>query len=130
MFPIKKHIPDLTVASLALMGCGGEGLGEYEARLDRLEPEVTAFCMRAVDCVPRQYDNDVDYCRLTLLFYGAPFSPLDPEKCEEAWLEFFDCYAQADCFDFPVGRTDRCAGSIDPIERFCASIESMQPGEG
>ncbi len=130
MFVPKKRIPKLAAATLALAGCAddGYGLGEYGARVDRLDPPVTEFCMKALNCASRLYQGDIDLCRTLFLFYATPPLPADADACEEAWLDFFDCYTDAACVDFPVGNGDACADSIDALFLPC-EIQAPPSGD-
>jgi hypothetical protein len=47
-FTPKKTIPPIA-AGLALAGCGDDSLQQALDRMERLDPLVTAFCMKNVD---------------------------------------------------------------------------------
>jgi hypothetical protein len=108
MFSPKKKIPSLAAAGLALAGCGDGGANsELDAARDRiaqLDPSVTAFCMREIECDPYPEDpffGDVDNCRtLILQLYGDYIqgSP-DPDACGAAFIAAFDCAGDTPCDD-------------------------------
>lgn len=132
MFEPKKKIPSIAAAGLALAGCGdGGGTSELDAARDRiaqLDPSVTAFCMREIECDPYPEDSyfgDVDSCRtLMLQLYGDYIegSP-DPEECGAAFIASFDCAGDTPC-DEILGT---CEAEYDATYAVCTGDEEVVP---
>jgi len=103
VFTPKKVIPPVAAAGLALAGCGdGGGQGPLDLqqaldRMERLDPLVTAFCMKRLDCYDYYYD--VDYCRFYSLYIADSYIQLsdDPAACYGAGQSYFECFIDAEC---------------------------------
>lgn len=99
-FTPKKTIPPVAAAGLALAGCGGDPTELQQAldRMERVDPLVTAFCMKNVDCDPAYYD-DVDSCRFFWLYYVDAYVQIsdDPAACYDAGRSYFECFNEAAC---------------------------------
>jgi len=99
-FTPKKTIPPVAAAGLALAGCGGDSSEFQQAldRMERLDPLVTAFCMKNMECYPVYY-ADVDLCRFSLLYYVDAIIQLsdDPAACYDAGRSYFECLTEAAC---------------------------------
>ena len=95
----KKSIPSVAAAGLALVGCGNDD--NSAARIDRLDPAVSDFCMTAVECNPSLGEDYVDYCRALYLYYADTYIALsdNPAACEAAFLSYFRCFSgcSVDC---------------------------------
>jgi len=89
---LKKRIPPVAAAGLALVGCGSDD--STSARIERLDPAVSAFCMTALECNPSLGEDYVDYCRALYLYYADTYIALsdDPAACEAAYLSYFGCF--------------------------------------
>jgi len=102
-FTPKKTIPPIAAAGLALVGCGDDPLDLQQAldRMERLDPVVTAFCMKNVECYAGYYNYyyDVDSCRFVWLYYADTVIQLsnDPAACYDAGRSYFECFAEAAC---------------------------------
>jgi hypothetical protein len=115
VFTPKKTIPPVAAAGLALAGCGDDP-SEFQQALDRMErvdPLVTAFCMKNVDCYAGYYyyDYDVDSCRVSLLYYVDAVIQLsdDPAACYDAGQSYFECFIGAECGTAEVACRDEYA---------------------
>ena len=91
---------------VVLGGCGDPGYSfdEQRERIDLVEPHVTAYCLNALACVPRVYQDSLDACRVAWLQIATTEPVVGAEStrsCDEAARQFFDCGAQASCLDFP-----------------------------
>ena len=111
-FTPKKTIPPVAAAGLALAGCGD--LSEFQQalnRMDRFDPLVTAFCMKAVECYPDYYYYGVDYCRVWGLYYADTVIQLsdDPAACYDAGRSYFECFERAACGTADVVCSDQYA---------------------
>jgi len=99
-FTPKKTIPPVAAAGLALVSCGDDPSEFQQAldRMERLDPLVTAFCMKNMDCYPGYY-IDVDDCRLLWLYYADTIIQLsdDPAACYNAGRSYFECFEKAAC---------------------------------
>jgi len=99
-FTPKKAIPPVAAAGLALVGCGDDSSEFQQAlnRMDRLDPLVTAFCMKTVECYPDYYYG-VDGCRVSWLYYVDTVIQLsdDPTACYDAGRSYFECLTEAAC---------------------------------
>lgn len=100
LFKPKRTIPPVAAAGLTLAGCGDDSSELQQAidRMERLDPLVTAFCMKNVDCYPDYY-YDVDSCRVFWLYYADAIIQLsdDPAACYNAGRSFFECFEEAEC---------------------------------
>ena len=100
-FAPKKTIPPIAAAGLALAGCGDDPLQQALDRMERLDPLVTAFCMKNVDCYAGYYSYyyDVDDCRVWWLYYVDAVIQLsdDPAACYDAGRSYFECLTEAAC---------------------------------
>ncbi|KPK17804.1 MAG: hypothetical protein AMJ62_00790 [Myxococcales bacterium SG8_38] len=99
-FTPKKTIPPVAAAGLALAGCGDDS-PELQLALDRMQsidPLITAFCMKQVECYPGYY-TDLDGCRVFWLFYADAYIQLadDSAVCYEAGRSYFECVTNAEC---------------------------------
>lgn len=92
MFGPKKMIPKLTVAALALSGCGGDGgaNGDFDASL-------SAFCMN-VDAPCWGYS--VEYCTA---YYNAVNAYNADAQCTAALISYFNCGATKTCDEIFAG---------------------------
>jgi hypothetical protein len=101
VFTPKKVIPPVAAAGLALAGCGDDPLDLQQAldRMERLDPLVTAFCMKNLDCYAGYYYYDVDSCRVSWLYYADALIQLsdDPAACYDAGQSYFECFRDAEC---------------------------------
>lgn len=99
-FTPKKTIPPIAAAGLALAGCGDAPLDFQQAldRMERLDPLVTAFCMKNLECYPGYY-YDVDSCRFYNLYNADSYIQLsdDPAACYDAGRSYFECFIDAEC---------------------------------
>jgi hypothetical protein len=100
-FTPKKTIPPVAAAGLALAGCGDDSLQQALDRMERLNPLVTAFCMKNVECNSDYYSYyyDVDSCRVFWFYYADTVIQLsdDPAACYDAGRSYFECFAEAAC---------------------------------
>jgi hypothetical protein len=100
VFTPKKTIPPVAAAGLALAGCGDDASELQQAmdRMARMDPLVTAFCMKQVECDPGYYYG-VDNCRLWSLYYADTVIQLsdDPAACYNAGRSYFECFEKAAC---------------------------------
>jgi hypothetical protein len=100
MFTPKKTIPPVAAVGLALTGCGDDSseLQRALGRMQSMDPLITAFCMKAVECYPGYY-YDVDSCRVYSLYYADAVLQLSdhPAACYEAGRSYFDCFTEAEC---------------------------------
>lgn len=132
MFRPKKKIPSIAAAGLALAGCGdGGGDSELDAARDRiaqLDPSVTAFCMRDIECDPYPEDpyfGDVDSCRtlfLEVVAYYVDASP-DPDACSAAYIAALDCEGNTPCDEMP----EACEAQIEATDAICFGDEEVMP---
>lgn len=102
----KKTIPSLTVAMLALTGCGGDGNGGDGGNGgtggtggnggDGLEASLQAFCMNGVECTNggTTVDACIDYYNSLIAEYNVT------PTCEAALISYFDCAAALSCSEF------------------------------
>ncbi len=99
-FTPKKSIPPIAAAGLLLAGCGDDPSEFQQAldRMERLDPLVTAFCMKNVACYPGYYYG-VDSCRLWWLYYADTAIQIsdDPAACYDAGRSYFECVERAPC---------------------------------
>ena len=101
LFKPKKTIPPVAAAGLALVGCGDDSSSELQQalnRMERLDPVVTAFCLKALDCYANYY-YDVDYCRVYNLYIADSYIQLsdDPGACYDAGRSYLECFTNAEC---------------------------------
>ena len=110
-FTPKKTIPPIAAAGLALAGCGDDPLQQALDRMERLDPLVTAFCMKNVDCYAGYYYYDVDSCRVSLLYYVDAVIQLsdNPAACYDAGQSYFECFIDAECETAEVACRDEYA---------------------
>jgi len=110
-FAPKKTIPPIAAAGLALAGCGDDPLQQALDRMERLDPLVTAFCMKNVDCYAGYYYYDVDSCRVSLLYYVDAVIQLsdNPAACYDAGQSYFECFIDAECGTAEVACRDEYA---------------------
>lgn len=123
-FEPKRKIPPIAAAGLALVGCGDDAsqLQQAAERIDQLDPPVTAFCMKYVDCYPDDWFlPDVDPCRAAMLGYMDAYAELsdDPAACRSAVLSYFDCFRDAPCGDFETV----CTTVLDEFYAVCFEEE-------
>ena len=66
--------------------------------MERLDPLVTAFCMKNLECYPGYY-YDVDSCRFYNLYNADSYIQLsdDPAACYDAGRSYFECFIDAEC---------------------------------
>jgi len=126
-FQPKKKIPPIAAAGLALAGCGDDPsrLEQASARIDSLDPPVTAFCMKYVDCYAGSFlFDDVDSCRAIMLSYTDVYALLsdDPAACTASALSYFACVQDAVCGSFAVA----CFDELEAFEVFCFTYEDYQ----
>lgn len=109
-FTPKKAIPPVAAAGLALVGCGDDPLQQALDRMERMDPLVTAFCMKNVECYPYDY-YDVDSCRAVWLYYADTVIQLsdDPAACYDAGVSYFGCFTEAACRTAEVACYDEYA---------------------
>lgn len=115
-FTPKRTIPPVAAAGLALAGCGDDS-SELQQALDRmqsLDPLITAFCMKSVECDPGYY-YDLDSCRVYNLYYADFIIQLsnDPAACYDAGVSYFECYAEAECGTAEAECLDQYAALVD-----------------
>jgi hypothetical protein len=110
-FTPKKTIPPIAAAGLALAGCSDDPLQQALDRMERLDPLVTAFCMKNVDCYAGYYYYDVDSCRVSLLYYVDALIQLsdNPAACYDAGQSYFECFIDAECGTAEVACRDEYA---------------------
>jgi hypothetical protein len=80
--------------------------------MERLDPLVTAFCMKNVDCYAGYYYYyDVDSCRVSLLYYVDAVIQLsdNPAACYDAGQSYFECFIDAECGTAEVACRDEYA---------------------
>jgi hypothetical protein len=123
-FEPKRRIPPIAAAGLALMGCGDDAsqLQQAAERVDRLDPHVSAFCMKYVDCYPDDwFFPDLDACRAVMLGYMDAYAQLsdDPAACGDAVLSYLDCFRDAPCGDFET----LCTTEFDELDVLCFEQE-------
>lgn len=126
MFAPKKTIPPVAAAGLALAGCGDDSSELQRAmdRMEQLDPLVTAFCMRSVECYPGYYAY-LDYCRAYYLTYADFYIQLadDSAACYDAGVSYFECVTNADCGSAYADCQDEYAA----LESACYYAEEQAP---
>ena len=95
MFRPKKTIPKLTVATLALSGCGGDG-----GTSEDFAASLRAFCMN-VDAPCWGYT--VEYCTA---YYNEVVAYNDDAECTAALISYFNCGATKTCEEIFAGACD------------------------
>lgn len=126
-FQPKKRIPSIAAAGLALVGCGDDSQFEQAAgRIDRLDPRVTAFCMKFVECYPDGFIiDDLDSCRLFVLGYLDAYSVVsdDPGACIAAAFSYMECFNDVPCQTAGVS----CLDVTEAYEAACFPTEEETP---
>jgi hypothetical protein len=117
-FKPKKAIPPIAAAGVALAGCGDDST-ELQQALDRMQsmdPLITAFCMKSLECDPGYY-YDVDSCRAYNLYFADAIIQLsdDPAACYDAGRSYFECYTEAECGTAEV----QCRDEYAALEGAC-----------
>ena len=98
MLKPKKTIPKLTVAMLALTGCGDDGGGGDGGNFDA---SLNAFCMNSAPCFDYTAAECIDYyTNETPKYYD-----IDSE-CEAGLITYFDCGASKTCNQLLAGDCD------------------------
>jgi hypothetical protein len=84
--------------------------------MERVDPLVTAFCMKNAECYPDDY-YDVDSCRVWSLYYTDTVIQLsdDPAACYDAGRSYFECFEKAACGTAEYACDDEYAA----LERAC-----------
>lgn len=126
-FEPKKVIPPIAAAGLTLAGCGDSpsDLQQASDRIADLDPPVTAFCMKWVECYPDDWlVGDLDGCRALFLSYGDIYVELsDPsDACRGAFLSYFDCFGQAPCETWEAD----CSAETAALETECSVFEEEE----
>lgn len=105
MFEVKKVIPPLAAASLALTGCGDDGGGgSGGAGGDAIEEAVEKFCMKVVECYQ---DETQQECESYELDYLEGVS----DDCLGPWTTYFNCFSELTCGEF-YGDYQSCLDEI------------------
>ena len=107
----------VVVLVIALAGCGDDSSDLQRAldRIERLDPTVTAFCLKNAECYPGYYYEDIDYCRMYDLYYADFVVQLshDPAACYDAGRSYFECFTEAECGTAELECTDEWAAVVD-----------------
>ena len=98
----KKMIPKLTVAMLALTGCGGDtnngsGGSGGNGISDNLTNALNSWCMKLVDCYSEAYP---DYTVQECIAYATDQYGLDTgisAACDAAAASYFECGTNLMC---------------------------------
>ena len=101
MFKVKRAIPRLAAASLALTGCGdgdggaggAGGAGGVGGAPEPIDAAIEQFCMKVVECYEEQTQSS---CEANERAFASGFS----DNCLPLWTSYLECMSSVSCAQF------------------------------